>query len=101
MLTNEYILLQNPVHVSIQIGFATDPWNGSLRIWVVEICQYFIPKHPYLSNFIFHAPHHSSQHVFPGLLQTILGSGVRTGNNIMVCILSAWICAGPRSTKKE
>lgn len=99
MLTNEYIFLQSPLHVSIQIGFAIDPWNDSLCIWVVEICQYFIAKHPKSSNypnwsnFIFHAQGQASQHLFPGLLQTTLGLDVRIGNNIMFCILSAWLVA--------
>lgn len=94
-----YIFLQSPVHASIQIGFAVDPWNNSLCIWVVEICQYFIAKYPKSSNypnwsnFIFHAPSQASQHVFPGLLQTTVRSGVRTGNSIMFCILSAWFVA--------
>lgn len=107
MLTNEYIFLQSPVHVSIQVGFVIDPGNDSLCICVVEICQYITAihpksyKYPNWSNFIFHAPGQASQHLLPGLLQTTLGSGVRTGNNIMFCILSAWLVAGPQKHRER
>lgn len=107
MLTNEYIFLQSPVHVSIQVGFAIDPGDDSLCIYIVEICQYFTAKHPKSSkypnwsNFIFHAPGQASQHLFPGLLQTTLGLGVRTGNNIMFCMLSAWLVAGPQKHRER